>query len=102
MYFSFLVQQTNTPSGVATGLIAGGNGMKGGGRNNRPSEKAGHSWEIVLHAGLPGVVSQSQNAGIKPIPKLQGQQMGNNRAIMSKEWLTSCAPQGRCVEKDNR
>lgn len=52
------------------GLEAGGHSMKEGASNNRPSEKAGHSWEIVLHAGMPGVVSQSENIGIKPIPKL--------------------------------
>lgn len=70
MYFSFLVQQANTPSGVAMSLAAGGNGMNRGASNNRPSEKLGHAWGIVLHAGMPGRLSQSKNIGIKAIPKL--------------------------------
>lgn len=66
--------------------------------NNSPSEKLGHSLEIVLHAGMPGRVSQNGNRGIESIPRLRSWQASNNGGIMTRPWLTSCAPEGLCLE----
>lgn len=84
MYFCFLPQQANTPSGVAVRLEAAGNGTSRGASNNRASEKVEQARGIVLHAGEPGRLSRSRNIGIKAAPEPWGQQMGNNGAIVSR------------------